>query len=448
MFHSISHLLADNPAQMYSGLAVTDIDGDGAFECIVGGWSGPNLVLKWGGDAFFDVATERLADRGGLAMGLAAGDFDGDGREEIYIANGESVPDRLFGWRRGAWQDLLHNAGLRSVSSQSVLALDRFGMGRFGFLVANEGGPFRLVELLSGDRIAENAPLLGLARIAGGRALVAGSILSDGLDIYACNEGIGNMFFVPGSNGRYRELGMELGVADKLGHGRGVGLLDANFDGRLDIVCANRQGPHRLFLQGQGGVFADACIGDLEGGSNARGLVIADFDNDGYEEIFIHNHGEVNLLLAWREGNWQAIDCGEAREVRGFGMGAVAGDWDGDGRLELMLAHGESAPQPLSLYTAAPNANHWLRAMPLTGAGAPARGALVRLRMQGRVQVRTIDCGSGYLSQGEPVAHFGLGDCQNVESLEIRWVDGAIATILNPQIDTVIRVRYPSKGST
>ena len=445
MFQSRSHLLADNPAQMYSGLAVTDIDGDGMFECIAAAWSGGNLVLKWGGDAFYDVATPALADRRALAMGVAAGDFDGDGREEIYVANGESAPDRLFAWRRGAWRDLLEGSGLRSVSSQSVLALDRFGMGRFSFLIANEGGPFRLIELLSGDRIVDNAPLLGLARIAGGRGLLAGPIVTAGLDIYAANEGIANMLFVAGAGGRYAERAMDLGLADSLGYGRGIGLIDANFDGRFDIVCANRQGPHRLFLQGQSGNFADASLRDLEGGSNARGLVIADFDNDGFEEIFIHNHGGPNRLLAWREGTWQSIDCGDAQEDRGFGTGAVAADWDGDGCLELLLAHGESAPQPLTLHKAAASGHHWLRVMPLTGNGAPARGALVSLQTCDRKQIRTIDCGSGYLSQGEPVAHFGLGNLSVVESVEVRWVDGATLMVANPRVDSILKVKYPSK---
>ncbi len=143
MFATLTHLLADNPAQIYQGIAVSDLDGDGAYECFVGTHGGRNLVLKWGGDAFYDVALDVLADQRGPAMGIAAGDVDGDGREEIYVANGEAAPDRLFAWRRGGWVDLFAGFDARPVSSQAVLALDRFGMGRYGFLVANEGGPFR-----------------------------------------------------------------------------------------------------------------------------------------------------------------------------------------------------------------------------------------------------------------------------------------------------------------
>ena len=149
--------------------------------------------------------------------------------------------------------------------------------------------------------------------------------------------------------------------------------------------------------------------------------------------------------MAWREGTWQSIDCGDAKEDRGFGTGAVAADWDGDGCLELLLAHGESAPQPLSLYKAPASGHHWLRVMPLTGGGAPARGAFVSLQTRDRKQIRTIDCGSGYLSQGEPVAHFGLGGLSVVESVEIRWVDGATLMVANPRVDTILKVKYPSK---
>ena len=114
------------------------------------------------------------------------------------------------------------------------------------------------------------------------------------------------------------------------------------------------------------------------------------------------------------------------------------GDFDGDGRLELLISHGESSAQPLSLYRPRLGAsNHWLRVAPRTVFGAPARGAVVRPSIQssihpsiplyhfhlhppprpyqvrltaaGRTQLRVIDSGSGYLCQMEPVAHFGLG---------------------------------------
>jgi hypothetical protein len=154
MLIDCSALLADNPAQWYTGMAVADLDGDGAFECYVAAQGGRNLVLKWGGDAFFDVGITPLTADRETSMGVAAGDADGDGREELFVASGEGSPDRLFAWRNGHYVDLLNDRFRQS--SQSVLAFDRFAMGRYGFLVAHEGGPFRYYELLGGDRIARN----------------------------------------------------------------------------------------------------------------------------------------------------------------------------------------------------------------------------------------------------------------------------------------------------
>ncbi len=444
MFETNTHLLADNPSRIYQGIAVSDLDGDGAYECVVGAQGGRNLVLKWGGDAFYDVAVDVLADQRGPAMGIAAGDVDGDGREEIYVANGEAAPDRLFAWRRGGWVDLFAGYGARPVSSGAVLALDRFGMGRYGFLVANEGGPFRFFELMSEDRLEDHAPVMGLARIAGGRSLVAGPIVSAGQDVYAGNEGIGNMLFVAGGQGQFLEQAAHFGLADAAAAARGVALIDVNFDGRFDIVCANAAGEQRIFVQGAQGSFAVMEMAGWGEARRGRSVVVADFDNDGFEEIFLHCHGESNRLLGWRDGDWRGLDCGAAVEPAGYGSGAAVGDWNGDGRLELLLAHGEGHAQPLSLYGSEGNGNHWLRLAVLTAQGAPARGAVVRMQCEGRVQMRVIDCGSGYLCQMEPVAHFGLGKSSSVDWVEIRWLDGVTQRILAPRADFQHRVAYPS----
>ena len=436
----------DNPAQLYTGMCVVDLDGDGMDECYAGAYGGRNLVLKWGGDAFFDIGIAPLSDDLSTTMGVAAGDADGDGREELYLANGETFDDRLFAWRRGGWMDLLWSRKERGQSSQSVLALDRFGMGRFGFLVAHEGGPFRYYEVMGQDRIEEAGAVLGLARIAGGRSLVAGPILGQGMQIYAGNEGIANMLFVPNAQGRFEERAALHGLADIEGKARGLALIDANADGLLDIVCTTARGPQRFFVQGLQSIFRDSEIEAFSERADARSVVVADFDNDGYEEIFVHCQGQRNRLFAWRDEDWRKIDCGEAEELDGYGVGAVVGDWNGDGMLELMLGHGESMPQPLSLYGVRANGNHWLRVSPRTGAGAPARGAVVKIVSAGRSQIRVIDCGSGYLCQQEAVAHFGLGSSTVVDKLEVEWVDGAKLVIERPAVDHLHRIAYPNQG--
>ncbi len=142
------------------------------------------------------------------------------------------------------------------------------------------------------------------------------------------------------------------------------------------------------------------------------------------------------------------MPIGEALEPYGLGTGGAVADVDGDGRLELLITHGESAMQPLTLYRAEDSlsrGNHWLRVQPLTRFGAPARGAVVTLEAGGRSQRRAIDAGSGYLCQMEPVAHFGLGALTAVDQVQVRWLDGATVTLPAPAIDTTLRVPYPGR---
>lgn len=425
MFIDRSALLADNPAQWYEGMAVVDLDSDGQFECYIAAQGGRNLVLKWGGDSFFDVGITPLTADRETSMGVAAGDADGDGREELFVSSGEGSPDRLFAWRNGHYIDLLHDH-IRQ-SSQSALALDRFGMGRYGFLVAHEGGPFRYYEVLGGDRIAELGAELGLARIAGGRGLVAAPLSGSKLEIYAANEGISSMLFRAATAGTYQEVAANHGLA---AGGRGVAVIDANHDGRLDLIVGSQ-----LRLQGAQRMFSAI---ELDPPSNTRAVVVADFDNDGHEEIFVANQNSESYLYGWRDWNWKRLPC----PIEGSLVGAVVGDWDQDGCLELLVTEGERQPGPIRLFHAEPNRNHWLRIAPLTAAGAPARGATVRIAAGGREQIRVIDSGSGYLCQHEPVAHFGLGDCSTIDWLEVQWPDGTLRRFPSMPGDRLLSVRW------
>jgi hypothetical protein len=184
----------------------------------------------------------------------------------------------------------------------------------------------------------------------------------------------------------------------------------------------------------------------MAGPSPIRTVIVADFDNDGYEEIFWNNIPGANRLFRKlpTDSDWTSVKIGDALEQNGYGTGAAIGDFDGDGLLELIIAHGESASQPLSYFRPTGGAgNHWLRILPLTSQGAPARGAKVSLLAGGRQQLRVIDAGSGYLCQMEPVAHFGLGSVTAVETVTITWPDGASHTIAAPGIDKLHRIQRP-----
>lgn len=469
MFTDLSGLLARNPSALHYGVAVADVDGDGRFEFVVAGFGGPNRVLKWAGGQLRDVAPPALADQDRHAIGLAAGDVDGDGVEELYVLNADTYAgpklfaDRLF--KRdldGNWEDLFtrpENRAVRNMTAgRSVAALDRRGVGRYGFFVANYGRPGRLYELGPDGLLADLAPSLELALVTAGRGVLAAPLFGAHTDLFCLNEHGPNVLFRNRGDGTFVECAGEAQLADPDEHGRGVATLDGDGDGRLDLCWGNWEGPHRLMVREADRRWRDRATPGLAFPSAVRTVIAADFDNDGHDELLFNNLGEPNRLFRiqtsptaerGRRGGPEnpvvtMLDPGSVLEPDGLGTGAAVADVDGDGVLELLVSHGETSPQPLSLHKARDAAgNNWVRVLPLTRFGAPARGAVVRLDADGRSMVRAIDGGSGYLCQMEPVAHFGLGRKSHVPRLTVTWPDGAAVAIDEPEVNQVLAVPYP-----
>ncbi len=454
MFADLTHLIARNPPAQHYGVAAFDADGDGHSECFVTGFGSANRLLKWDGAKLRDIAPRELVDGDHASIAAAAGDFDGDGREELYVvgadtfAGAKAHADRLFHSDAHGWTDLFErkaNRPLRNLmSARSVAAIDRRGTGRYGFFVANYARPSRLYELADGT-IRDTAPALGLDVSIGGRGLWVGPLASDCSDLFCTAEGGPNVLFRNTGLGTFLEIAQAVNLDDAGEAGRGVTALDADGDGKLDLAVGNWEGPHRLMLRQPNGTFKDRATPAMAMPGPVRTVIAADFDNCGHEELFFNNLGEANRLFKYDDGSgtWRMHEVGDALEIDGHGTGACVADIDNDGRLELLIAHGEQAPQPLSLFRAADASANWIRIQPLTRHGAPARGAHVKLTAASRIQTRVIDGGSGYLCQMEPVAHFGLGRAAAVESVRITWPDGANHTVAAPPIRHTLRMPHP-----
>ena len=132
------------------------------------------------------------------------------------------------------------------------------------------------------------------------------------------------------------------------------------------------------------------------------------------------------------------IELNIALEADGLGTGAAVADIDNDGVLELLVSHGESGAQPLSLFKAKNVNKDYLRIKPLNMNGAPARGATVILHTNLRNHAKTIDAGSGYLCQMEPVAHYGLREGEVINRVSIRWTNGLIEKYKVNEINNTI----------
>ncbi|XP_073328133.1 cartilage acidic protein 1a isoform X3 [Pagrus major] len=439
-----------NPTQLNYGMAVTDVDGDGDLEVVVAGYNGPNLVLKYDRtqNRLINIAVDdsnspyyALRDRTGAAIGVTACDVDGDGREEIYFLNTNNAysgkatySDKLFKFRNGRFEDLLSDelnvrrGVAKSMAGRSVACVDRKGTGRYSIYVANYAsgnvGPHALLEM--DDAASDvNAGVVALSDVA-------------------AEAGVNRL----------------TGVEDRYQHGRGVALADFNGDGKTDIVYGNWNGPHRLFLQGSDSKFRNIATGRFADPSPIRTVIAADFDNDKELDVFFNNiayRGSApnRLFRVSRRADAdpliQQLNVGDAAEPQGRGTGGTVTDLDGDGQLDLLLAHGESAQQPISVFKVTQgSSNNWLRVVPRTQFGSFARGAKVTaFTSQSGAHTRIIDGGSGYLCEMEPVAHFGLGN-DEVTVLEVSWPDGSsITRSLQPgEMNSVVEVAYPKEGET
>ena len=485
VFTDFSHMLTYNPPKKNYGVSVTDVDGDGDFELVVAGFGNPNLVYSWddASETFDSIAPSSLQDSSRSAIGVASCDIDGDGTEEIYFLNTDAysgstqTSDRLFKRDAGGnWEDLFeapeNTAAASYIAGRSVACLDRKGDGTYGMFAANYGRsyqnmPMKLYEMGADNRLVDVAPDLGMDRTTGGRALIAGAFVSpDGhsMDLFANNEnGCNFLYRNEGGDGEtFTEVAQEAGLADCFNTGRGTVPMDANGDGVLDIVWGNWNSNHRMMVNDNDGTghYTNVATPEMAASSRIRTVIAADWDNDGQEELFWNNIPGENRLFTREDDEWIPINIGDALEPTGHGTGAAYGDFNSDGCLELLISHGESANEPLSYFRpdncVPPSAggNHFLRIMPLTQFGAPARGATVRLGITSQVgadgvqtHIRNIDAGSGYLCQQEPVAHFGLGQATAVEEVTITWPSGDTVSISNPDIDMMHQIPHPQAAA-
>jgi hypothetical protein len=272
-------------------------------------------------------------------------------------------------------------------------------------------------------------------------------------DLFCTTAGGPNVLFRNRGDGTFEECAGAWGLADPDEDGRGAVAVDADGDGRPDLCWGNWDGPHRLMVRVPGGAWQDRATPGLAFPSAVRTVVAADFDNDGHDELFFNSVCEPNRLFRLTPAGGDRpsgtsevvmLDPGDAAELDGHGTAAVVADIDGDGVLELLVAHGELPRQSLRLYKARGAAgNGWLRILPLTRFGAPARGAVVRAEVDGRVVVRVVDGGSGDRCQMEPVAHFGLGRDGQVGRVTVTWPDGAALTMTDPDLNCTYTVPYP-----
>jgi hypothetical protein len=434
-FEDITAKISDNPKRLSYGISVADIDQNGKYEFIVTGFGYPNLALSYENGKLINIANQNVfLDESRKTIGVAACDVDRDGYEEIYFLNTDTYSgtkkhsDRLIDLVESKFLDMFeikkNKEDLNLTAGRSVACVDRKGDGKYGIYVSNYGGPTRYYEI-ENKKIKDKSVNLNLDKVTGGRAVVSGHILTDRSDIFAANERGAN-FLLKNNNGVFEDLAFNYRVDDVIQNGRGTALSDILYRGRLDIISGNWQGYHRAYVL-KDNQFKDIGNSKFDKPSRIRTIISADFDNDGYDEVFMNNIAEPNKLFKIREnGKFEEIKLETGLEADGYGTGAAVADIDNDGILELLVSRGESKEQPLTLYKAKiDKQTKYLRIKPINKFGAPARGATVTLLSNQRKHSKTIDSGSGYLCQMEPVAHYGIRKNEKDFRVEVKWTNGS-----------------------
>ncbi len=450
-FKDITSLIDNNDFRLSYGVSVTDVNQDNKYEFVVTGFGFSNLALSYQNGKLININKDEIFDDiNRKTIGVAACDIDRDGFEEIYFLNTDTYSgekkysDRLIDNSSDGFIDLfekdINKKNLNLTAGRSVVCVDRNGDGRYGIYVANYGGPTRYYELITGQ-ILDLAEKLKLNKITGGRAVVAGNILSGKTDIFAANER-GKNFLYYNSDGFFKDIAEDYKVDDQYENGRGTVLSDILYRGRLDVISSNWNGYHRAFVL-EDNKFKDIATPTYNIPTRIRTVISADFDNDGYDEIFMNNIGEPNKLFKIKEnGYFEEIVIQNAYESNGLGTGAAVADIDDDGILELLVSHGESGMQPLTMYKADIKTDfNYIRIKPTNKFGAPARGATVILNSNLRKHAKTIDAGSGYLCQMEPVAHYGLREGEKNISINVIWTNGLSETFNVNELNKTIEIR-------
>jgi hypothetical protein len=230
----------------------------------------------------------------------------------------------------------------------------------------------------------------------------------------------------------------------------GPAIGDVDRDGRLDIYIPDMG--YGCLLVNRGDFFEDRTASSklavVCGQYTGWGGVLFDYDNDGYLDVFVangnahHEYTEEDVLMR-NDGKGRFVDVadrsGEYFRKKYVGRGATCGDYDNDGDLDVLVLSLNDAPRLLR--NDGGNRSRWLTiAAKLSNGKSDAVGARVTVKTGTLVQIQDVSPTTGYLSQRDPRAHFGLNNAATADVVEIRWPDGRITQRTNVATNQILTV--------
>ena len=368
---------------------------------------GPNILYKNNGDGTFTEVTREAGlflDDPGHASSSLWWDFDIDGDLDLYVS---------------VWG----------------------GPDRSNYFYENMGdGTFADITALTGT---------GDAGYTWTTVPIDGN--NDGLfDLYVVNDFGANTFYVNQGDKTFSEATAEFGLEDE-GHGMGVTTGDYNNDGFFDIYLTNiaEHYPNPLFLNTGTGSFVNKAEElNVHDAGWAWGTEFFDCDNDGDLDLYVANgflvepgtnHLFTNQLVEQNVPTFQDVSSASGTNGGAEARGLVVFDYDNDGDKDMLVANWREAPY---LYTNEGASKNWLKIeLEGTRSNRNGVGSMVKLTTPlGKIAYR-LYTGVDFLGQSIQPIHFGLGGEREVSELEVTWPNGSIDRVELIPANQSIRIR-------
>ncbi len=432
------------------GMCVGDVDADGWIDFFITNYGEDRLFHNLGDGTFKEISGPSGVDGKGWGTNCAFADLDADGDLDLYVTNYVQVDlERAPSCRDPA----------RSLESYCrPVAFD----GQPDYLYLNRGdGTFEQVAHLRGiDQGLEDR----------GFGVVITDLSGDGApDILVANDGTDNRFYVNDGKGYFEDrsliTGLGLNRNGRAESGMGLEVADVDRDGLQDLAVTNYSfESHTLYLQRPNLFFEDRTVeAGLEAGSYLNvgwGLQAFDADNDGDLDLAVvngHVLDNIELLesgIGYAQPNqvWLNRGDGTFEDVSAqagapwvtpkVSRGLAVGDWNNDGKLDLLVTHTNDRPEIFE--NRLQNDHHWV-GFHLVGppTNPIALGARLTLRrgdeLLGLQEVRS---GGSFLSQRDLRLHFGLGDTTGPLTADLLWPDGHRQVTQISDIDRYLTITY------
>ena len=492
---------------MSGGVALFDYDNDGLLDIYFvnsltvdmvksGGKTRSALYHNNGDGTFTDVTDKAGVGDVGWGMGVAVGDYDNDGFDDLFVTclgknhlfhnNGNGtftdVTDKAgvgaSRWSTGAAFVDYDNDGKLDLFVSNYVDFDinhlpEFGKGRTCQYkgVPVQCGPRGLPG--AGDHLFHNngdGTFTDVSVKAGvndpngyyGLGVIASDFDGDGLvDIYVANDSTPNFLYHNNGDGTFKEIGFPSGTAVNDNGSEqgsmGVTLGDYDHDGRLDLFVTNFADEYNTLYHADGpDSFTDvsykAKVAEVSLPYVGWGTKFFDYDNDGWVDLFVANGHVYPQLENYkqrklvhhnnRDGTFTEVaeQLGPALTEKRAARGAAFGDIDNDGDVDIVVGDLDGPPQVLRNDGGNASNSVLIKTVGVKS-NRDGIGARVKVVAGDLSQVDEVRSGGSYLSQSDLRLHFGLEKRTKIDLIEVRWPSGVVDKITNAGVNKILTVK-------